>query len=132
MISKIVNEDLEEIHYKIKSKGNWNDATIVITGCAGFLGFYFLNYFANYGHSLGLKKIIALDNFQLGQAKWLNELENKFPSLLSIISFDISKDDISKIPEIINTRYVIHGASIASPSFYRKFPIETIDANIWG
>ena len=97
-----------------------------------FSGILFLNYFANYGHSLGLKKIIALDNFQLGQAKWLNELENKFPSLLSIISFDISKDDISKIPEIINTRYVIHGASIASPSFYRKFPIETIDANIWG
>ena len=23
-------------------------------------------------------------------------------------------------------------ASIASPTFYRKFPIETVDANIWG
>ena len=29
-------------------------------------------------------------------------------------------------------RYLIHAASIASPSFYRKFPLETIDANIWG
>ena len=132
MPSKIINEDLEQIHNIIKLKGNWVDATIVITGCAGFLGFYFLNYFVNYGHSLKLKKIIALDNFQLGQPKWLYELESKFPSLLSVMTFDISKDDISKIPDISNTRYVVHGASIASPTFYRKFPIETIDANIWG
>ncbi len=132
MNNKVVNEDLEKIHNIIKFKGNWDDATIVITGCAGFLGFYFLNYFANYGHNLGLKKIIALDNFKLGKSKWLFDLENKFPSLLSLMSFDISKDDISKVPNISNTKYVIHGASIASPSFYRKFPIETIDANIWG
>ena len=132
MLSKIINEDLEQIHNIIKLKGNWVDATIVITGCAGFLGFYFLNYFVNYGQSLRLKKIIALDNFQLGQPKWLYELENKFSSLLSVMSFDISKNDISKIPDISNTRYVLHGASIASPTFYRKFPIETIDANIWG
>lgn len=132
MNNKIIDEDLKKIHNIIKFRGNWVDATIVVTGCAGFLGFYFLNYFANYGHSLGLKKIIALDNFKLGQSQWLYELENKFPSLLSVKSFDISKDDISKIPNISNSRYVIHGASIASPSFYRKFPIETIDANIWG
>ena len=132
MNSKIVNEDLEQIHNIIKHKGSWEDAIIVITGCAGFLGFYFLNYFVNHGHNLGLKKVIALDNFQLGQSQWLNELENKSSSLLSIKSFDISKDDISEIPDISNARYVIHGASIASPSFYRKFPIETIDSNIWG
>jgi len=28
--------------------------------------------------------------------------------------------------------YIIHAASIASPTFYRKFPIETIDANVNG
>ena len=109
MNNKVVNEDLEKIHNIIKLKGNWVDATIVITGCAGFLGFYFLNYFANYGHILGLKKIIALDNFKLGKSKWLFDLENKFPSLLSLMSFDISKDDISKVPDISNTKYVIHG-----------------------
>jgi nucleoside-diphosphate-sugar epimerase len=26
----------------------------------------------------------------------------------------------------------VHGASIASPTFYRKYPVETLDANIWG
>src|SRR5690606_23053156 len=28
--------------------------------------------------------------------------------------------------------HVIHAASIASPTYYRQFPVETIDANIWG
>lgn len=28
--------------------------------------------------------------------------------------------------------YIVHGASIASPVWYRKFPLETIDANVTG
>ena len=37
-------------------------------------------------------------------------------------------------PEIIDCQpdYIIHAASIASPIFYRKSPIETMDANILG
>ena len=44
----------------------------------------------------------------------------------------INKDvcNIGKIKKDI--QYIIHGASIASPTFYRKFPIETLDANIIG
>ena len=28
--------------------------------------------------------------------------------------------------------FIIHAASIASPIYYRKYPIETIDANVTG
>ena len=28
--------------------------------------------------------------------------------------------------------YIVHGASIASPTWYRRFPLETIDANVGG
>ncbi len=132
MKNNIIEEDLNQIHETIKSKGDWVEATIIITGCAGFLGFYFLNYLVNYGAQLGIKKIIGLDNFQFGKPKWLNNLENNFSSLLTVKSFDISKDDIYQLEDISHTRYIIHGASIASPSFYRKYPIETINANVWG
>jgi UDP-glucuronate decarboxylase len=132
MKNNIVEEDLDQIHETIKFKGNWKKATIVITGCAGFLGYYFLNYFVIRGNDLGIKKVIALDNFQFGKPKWLMTLESNFSSLLTVKSFDISQDDIKSIKDISQTRYVIHGASIASPSFYRKYPIETINANIWG
>jgi UDP-glucuronate decarboxylase len=132
MYSKIIEEDLDQIHSTIKFRGNWKNATIVITGCAGFLGFYLVNYLVRRGTELGIKKIIALDNFQLGRPEWLNHLVNNFKSLLVLKSFDISKDDILQLEFIADTRYVIHAASIASPTFYRKFPIETINANIWG
>ena len=56
MYSKIIEEDLDQIHSTIKFRGNWNNATIVITGCAGFLGFYLMNYLVRRGTELGIKK----------------------------------------------------------------------------
>ena len=128
----IVKEDLEAIHKTIHSKGDWKNATLLITGCAGFLGFYFMQYFAKYGSELGIKKIIGLDNFILGKPSWLMSLVKNYKNLVDLKTFDISVDDISKIKGAKTVRYVIHAASIASPLFYRKFPIKTIEANIWG
>ena len=39
---------------------------------------------------------------------------------------------IEDIPGAREARYVIHAASIASPMFYRQYPLETLDANVWG
>jgi UDP-glucuronate decarboxylase len=105
-------------------------ATILITGCGGFLGYYFMNFFRVKGKSLALKKVIALDNFMLGYPKWIQKFE-KDP-LFDIQKFDIIKDDIHNIEGAEKADYIIHMASIASPIFYRKYPIETLDANIWG
>jgi UDP-glucuronate decarboxylase len=132
MRNLILNEDLDKIHKKIIRRVDWNNSTIVITGCAGFLGFYLTQYFVRRGKELGIKKVIGLDNFCLGQPDWLNSLAKEFPSLLFLKKFDVSIDDISKIKDIADTNYFIHAASIASPSFYRKFPVQTIDANVFG
>jgi len=35
-------------------------------------------------------------------------------------------------PDIPDVAYVMHAASIASPTYYRKHPIETMDANVHG
>jgi UDP-glucuronate decarboxylase len=132
VIRSILEEDLDNIHLKIKKKGEWKDAIIIITGCAGFLGFYFLQYFTRRGRELGIKKIIALDNFFLDKPSWLTSLAEEFSSLLILKKFNVASDDILKIKDALNANYIIHAASIASPSFYRKFPLETIDANING
>ena len=79
MINDIIEDDLNHIHLNIKLKGNWDNATVLITGCAGFLGFYLLNYLVRYSKDLGLKKVIALDNFHFGKPEWLSELNNNFP-----------------------------------------------------
>jgi UDP-glucuronate decarboxylase len=113
-------------------RSRWDGAILVVTGCAGFLGFYVMQYFLRYAGELGIRKVIGLDTFLLGKPRWLLQLAEEFPSLFCLQSFDISRDRIEDVEGAKDARYVIHGASIASPTFYRQYPIETIDANIWG
>lgn len=132
MLNSILKEDLKNINNSLYNRDLFKNSIILVTGCAGFLGYYFINYFLKYSKELEIKKVIGLDTFLLDNADWLSELAKVFPETLILKSFDISKDDISKLEDINKVNYVVHAASIASPSFYRKFPLETIDANIWG
>ena len=89
-----------------------------------------MNFFQTFEQELGIKKVIALDNFMLGNPKWIDVMRKN--PLFDIRKFDIITDQISDIPESCEADYIIHMASIASPMFYRQYPIETLDANIWG
>jgi UDP-glucuronate decarboxylase len=129
----IFKEDLEYINQKLNFKlDKFSNSTILITGCAGFLGFYFLNYLCFYAKSLSIKKIIAFDNFTLGKPIWIEKLLAENKSVLQLYSADIVSVNLDEIKYTNEVNYVIHGASIASPIFYRKYPLKTIDANIWG
>ena len=128
----IVEEDLTHIHQAVGAHGEFDGATLLITGCAGFLGFYLTQYFVRYAQELGLCKVIGLDNYLLEHPTWLRILSRTYPEILQLHSFDISRSNLHEISEARDARYVIHAASIASPTFYRQYPIETIDANIWG
>jgi UDP-glucuronate decarboxylase len=105
-------------------------SVLLITGACGFLGYYFLRFFKELGRDLGIKKIIALDNFMLGKPAWLQSFADD--ALFDIRQFNVISDRIAGIPQAEDAHFIIHMASIASPVFYRKYPIETLDANIWG
>lgn len=113
-----------------QEKERLNGSTILVTGCGGFLGYYFMHFFNAEAETLGVKRVIALDNFMLGYPKWIEKLEKN--PLFDIQKFDIIKDNIADINGADKADFIIHMASIASPMFYRKYPIETLDANIWG
>ena len=128
----IVEEDLKRIHKAVGARRSFEGAVLVVTGCAGFLGFYLTQYFVRYAQELGVRKVIGLDNYLRDKPAWLLELAQTFAHVLELYPFDISRDSLEAIEEARNARYVIHGASIASPAFYRQYPLETIDANVWG
>lgn len=132
MITEQLKKDLQYT-YNSLSKDEVNklkNSTVLITGCAGFLGFYLTHFLYEFCEELELKKVICLDNFMLGYPKWLDKIaENE---CFEIKKFDIIKDEIDSIEGAENADFIVHMASIASPMFYRKYPIETIDANIWG
>ena len=131
MNKNIIFEDLEYIKSKIDFT-NFENSTILITGAAGFLGYYFVNFFSRFSKDLKIKKIIALDNFLTGSKVWLENLKKEFPEKLIVEKFDIISDEINNIANSDEANIIIHLASIASPTFYRKYPIETMDANILG
>ena len=107
------------------------DSIILVTGCAGFLGFYLLHVLVGRGDELGVRRVIGLDNFVRGRPQWLDALARR-DARLELHQFDITHDRLENVAGAAEADLVIHMASIASPVFYRKFPIETLDANVWG
>ncbi len=132
MITKQLEADLAYTYKKLSAKEHekLSNSTILITGCAGFLGFYFLHFLYRYREELSLKQVLCLDNFMLGCPEWIQEMESD--SRFIVEKFDIITDDISSIVGAQTADFIIHMASIASPVFYRRHPIETIDANVFG
>ena len=132
-LNSIFNEDLENIHSAIKKhRYKFKKSNLLITGCAGFLGFYLINYLLRYSDELEINLILGVDNFILGRPKWLDHLEQKYFKKFSVRNIDICDLNLSEISEAKAINYVIHAASIASPTFYRKYPLKTIEGNIWG
>jgi UDP-glucuronate decarboxylase len=129
----VIEEDLEAILQGIsKEKEFFSGSRILITGCAGFLGYYFMRFFARYRSELGIEEIIGVDNFLLGKPEWVNALNSDSSSSVKTYSLDVSKLSVNSFPEASKADIIIHLASVASPTFYRKYPLETVDANIWG
>ncbi|PAF47039.1 epimerase [Helicobacter sp. 12S02634-8] len=133
-LNHIFQEDLNAIFDSLTNaqKDIFAHSTILITGCGGFLGFYFMHFFTHFHQELKISKIIGLDNFMLFEPKWIHALQAKHAYLLEIHKFDIIKDSIDSLKSAKEANLIIHMASIASPTFYRQYPIETLDANIWG
>ena len=130
-MNPIVAEDIQSILTQVEKRDAFKGGSLLITGCGGFLGFMFMQFFSGNADRLGLKRIIGLDNFKLGRPAWLDLLADR-DDLIELQTFDIATDELGEIDHSHDVDYVLHMASIASPTFYRKYPIETLDANVWG
>jgi UDP-glucuronate decarboxylase len=103
--------------------------TLWFTGGAGFLGYYLCKGIAYWNDKQNASKriqLIVLDNFKRGVPAWLGDVTS---TEIRTVRHDVTEP----LPANLEAAdYVIHAASIASPTFYRQFPLETIDANVGG
>lgn len=130
---KIIQEDCQKIVADLggcieKLSGK----TILITGFSGFIGTY-LAHMILYANQTVLRgrecTLVGLDNFMRGKPAWVSEIEKD--RHVKVLKYDITRpitDELER--EKIN--FIIHAASIASPTYYRKFPIETMDTTVNG
>jgi UDP-glucuronate decarboxylase len=128
---QIVEEDLDFIVRQARDEfSRLSGHELLIAGGAGFLGYYLVQAPLHWNRVNAGRppiKVTVLDNFIRGVPAWLTALEGD--ANLRLLKHDITHPLPAELGEMT---YLIHGASIASPIYYRKYPIETMDANVNG
>ena len=131
MASSYVPADISEIAERIKDRGAaLSGRRILLSGGAGFLGGYFIETFRHLNaHSLAEPcRVVAVDNLITASNEGLAALGD--PNV-QFVQHDVIRplaDPAFDEP----FDYVIHAAGIASPFYYRKFPLETLEVTTTG
>lgn len=125
----VIKEDVQRIlDANREAMRSFDGSGVLISGGAGFLGAYFCDLLSLWNET-GAKEqceIYCLDTFITGTPKRIAHLEGKK-------YFHKIKQSITQpLPPSLDASYLMHFASIASPTFYRKYPVETIDSNVLG
>lgn len=129
MAQSVIGEDIKNIIRGIKKEENeFSGKTLLISGGAGFLGSYIVATIYELNKKI-LKvpcKVISIDNFITGRKRrFIKEIKND--------NFKFIEADVTKNIEIKDDiDYIIHAAGLASPVYYQKYPLETIESAIFG
>lgn len=130
-VDAVVLQDLKEMAARIEEvAGELAGRTLLVTGAAGFLGYYLVQLVAyrNDGVPPESKvRLLALDNYRRGAPAWLQAFADSG-------QVELWRHDaiLPLPPDLPRFDYVIHAAGIASPTYYRQFPLETMDVNVRG
>jgi nucleoside-diphosphate-sugar epimerase len=129
--TQVLQSDLGYISQQLA--GEWpalEGKRLFLSGGAGFLGYYLTHTILHWNHSHPDRRpvqVTVCDNYARGVPPWLDQVA-KDPAV-TLLRHDITRP---VPPETGVFDHVIHAASIASPTYYRKHPIETMDANVNG
>ncbi|HSP42639.1 MAG TPA: NAD-dependent epimerase/dehydratase family protein [Luteolibacter sp.] len=128
---KVAEEDFESICSRLGDEMRLMEGgSLLMTGGAGFLGYSMVQAVIHWNRTRADGNPIRLtvcDNYIRGVPRWLENLGGE--PAMRLVKHDITRplpDDLGGFD------FIVHAASIASPVYYRKYPIETMDANVQG
>lgn len=124
----LLDSDIDEICARLgEDARRFAGRRILITGARGFLGRYFSDVFLRLNSTILRDpcEIVALDNFVTS-----GKLGAEIPKdrNFAFVEHDIIKPFYPERP----VDFIIHAAGIASPYYYRKFPLETLEVATTG
>jgi UDP-glucuronate decarboxylase len=127
MKSRIISEIGARVAKRLgDSAREFEGKSVLITGANGFLGQYFLEAFIYLNQSVFKTpcEIVAADSHIT------NTTTN---DSLGALPYRFLLQDVAKpFPVEEKPDYILHAAGIASPMYYRRFPLETIDVATLG
>lgn len=128
MTGYCVPADIEEIVVRLGDAVRaFEGKSVVVAGGAGFLGRYFVAVFAHLNRRVFRRPVVVTVVDNMITAGPLGELVKDEASITYV-----NHDVIRSVEVPGNVDYVIHAAGIASPFYYRRYPLETLDVAIAG
>jgi UDP-glucuronate decarboxylase len=121
-----VRETIETLGEDVQ---RFSGKTILLSGGAGFLGRHFIALFERLNSDVLLKpcKVISADNYITGEQLALHELSRRDPNVI-----DVWADITYPLPIREDLHFILHCAGVASPVYYMKYPLETIESAVQG
>jgi UDP-glucuronate decarboxylase len=100
-----------------------------LSGGGGFLGRHFIAVFRRLNKEVLAKpcRVISADNYITGDQLALHEDGRLDPNIV-----DVWADVSYPLPVREDLHFIIHAAGVASPVFYMKYPLETIESAVQG
>ncbi len=130
-LADLLNRDLDTVTTGLRDEfASMAGSRVLITGGAGFLGYYMVRSILHWNDRAPAKDrihVTVFDNYARGIPAWLESLRDRRD--LTLTRFDVRFPLPDPMPDF---EYIIHAAGIASPIYYRLHPLETMDANIDG
>lgn len=126
---KDFRNDLNQVLGDIKKEAKALEGkTVLISGGAGFIGSYIVSLLYLLNKKLLKKKckVISLDNYITGtKQNFIVDIQDE--------NFKFLHHDV-RLHLNINEKidFIIHAAGLASPYYYKKYPLETIESAIFG
>ncbi len=124
---ELLQRDIANIARGIKKEAKvLKGKTLVISGGAGFLGRYIIGTIELLNRTMLHTpcRVISLDNYITSN----KQNDRQTDSIIKHIEQDVTKSFHLQGP----VDYIIHAAGLASPIYYKKFPLETIESAIFG
>lgn len=125
---KRITEDIKEIIERVGLPlYDFEGREVLISGGSGFLGSWYVAIFQELNKKYFKKpvKVYVIDS-GIATDKANHIVTVSDPHIL------YRSDDIATVALEGSVDYIIHAAGIASPIYYRKYPIETIDGMVLG
>lgn len=125
----VVEQDIKNIAAALTDEArDLSGSTLVITGGAGFLGSYILAVMQELNRSVLASpcRVVAVDNYLTGsKGNLIMEITDPH---ITYVTADVRQ------PLNLPTKadYLIHAAGVASPVYYKKFPLDTIEGTVLG